>query len=139
MAGSTASIVLTAAEYRRLTSRVRAGTTPQRLVRRARVVLGSASGLGSRALARREHMSRTTVRRWLAPFVAKRCDGLQDHRRSGRPVAITPKTRALVVALASSRPGDRDVPLSRYSLSELTVEVGRQREADAHAPSSSAI
>ena len=66
MAGSAASIALTAAEYQRLSSLVRAGTTPQRLVRRARVVLGSASGLGSRALARREQLSRTTVRRWLA-------------------------------------------------------------------------
>jgi transposase len=100
MAGSAASIVLAAAEYRRLTSWVRAGTTPQRLVRRARVVLGSASGLGSRALARREQMSRTTVRRWLTRFVAKRCDGLLDHPRSGRPVGIKPKTRAPVVALA---------------------------------------
>jgi len=138
MAGS-ASIALTAAEYRRLTSWVRAGTTPQRLVRRARVVLGSASGLGSRALARREQMSRTTVRRWLARFVAQRCDGLQDHARSGRPAAIKPKTRALVVALACSRPGDRGVPLSRYSLSELTVEVASQLEINTSAPSSSAI
>jgi transposase len=139
MAGSAASIVLTAAEYRRLTSWVRAGTTPQRLVRRARVVLGSASGLGSRSLARREQMSRTTVRRWLARFVATRCDVLQDHPRSGRPVGIKPNTRALVVALACSRPGDRDVPLSRYSLSELTVEVASQLEADTSAPSRSAI
>ena len=142
MAGSAVSIVLTAAEYRRLTSWVRAGTTPQRLVRRARVVLGSASGLGSRALARREQMSRTTVRRWLARFVATRCDGLHDHARSGRPAGIKPKTRALVVALACSRPGDRDVPLSRYSLSELTVQVASQLEAE-HAelvaPSRSAI
>ena len=76
MAGSAALIVLTAAEYRRLTSWVRAGTTPQRLARRARVVLGSASGLGSRALARRERMSRTTVRRWLgglSPSAAMDC------------------------------------------------------------------
>ena len=83
MAESAATIVLTAAKDCRLTNWVRAGSTPQRLVRRARVVLGSASGLGSRALARRERMSRTTVRRWLARFVAKRCDGLQDHMRSG--------------------------------------------------------
>src|SRR5215210_1317984 len=78
MAESAATIVLTATKDCRLTNWVRAGSTPQRLVRRARVVLGSASGLGSRALARRERMSRTTVRRWLARFVAKRCDGLQD-------------------------------------------------------------
>ncbi len=81
------------------------------------MILGSAAGLGSRALARQEQMSRTTVRRWLARFVIKRCDGLQDRPRSGRPLAIKPTTRALVVALACERPADRDVPLSRYSLS----------------------
>jgi hypothetical protein len=32
-------------------------------------------------------------------------------------------TRALVVALACERPADRDVPLSRYSLSELAAEA----------------
>lgn len=142
MAGAAASIVLTAAERRRLTTWVRAGTTPQRLVRRARVILGSAAGLGSRALAHQERMSRTTVRRWLVRFVARRCDGLQDRPRSGRPLGITPATRALVVATACERPADRDVPLRRYSLSELTTEVAHQLQTE-HAelvvPSRSAI
>lgn len=142
MAGDAASIVLTAAEHRRLTTWVRAGTTPQRLVRRARVILGSAAGLGSRALAHQERMSRTTVRRWLVRFVARRCDGLQDRPRSGRPLAITPATRALVVATACERPADRDVPLRRYSLSELTTEVAHHLQTE-HAelvvPSRSAI
>src|SRR5215831_970064 len=139
MAGSAAAIVLTAAEYRRLTGWVRAGTTPQRLVRRARVVLGSASGLGSRALARREGMSRTTVRRWLGRFAAQRCAGLQDRPRRGRPKTITPATRALVVALACERPADREVPLRRYSLSELTVEVANRLPSEHVAPSRTAI
>src|SRR4051794_14218443 len=56
MAGPAASIELTATEMRQLTAWVRAGTSPQRLVRRARVILGSAAGLGSRALARQEQM-----------------------------------------------------------------------------------
>jgi hypothetical protein len=55
---------------------------------------------------------------------------------------MKPKTRALVVALACSSPGESDVPLSRFSLSELTVEVASQLEAE-HAelvaPSRSAI
>jgi transposase len=130
---------LTAAEVRQLSAWVRAGTTPQRLVRRARLILGSAAGLGSRALARQEQMSRTTVRRWLARFVAERCDGLQDRPRSGRPLAIKPATRALVVALACERPADRDVPLSRYSLSELSVEVANRLGSDEIAPSRTAI
>ena len=103
------------------------------------MILGSAAGLGSRALAGQERMSRTTVRRWLARFVAKRCDGLQDRPRSGRPVAITSTTRALVVALACERPADRKVPLSRYRLSELTVEVAQRLPAGNIAPSRSAI
>jgi hypothetical protein len=81
---------------------------------------------GSRALARQERMSRTTVRRWPGRFVTERCDGLQDRPRSGRPKALTPATRALVVALACERPADREVPLRRYSLSELTIEIANR-------------
>jgi len=50
MPGPATALELTATEVRQLTALVRAGTTPQRLVRRARVILGSAAGLGSRAL-----------------------------------------------------------------------------------------
>jgi transposase len=139
MAGLAASIELTATEVGQLTAWMRAGTTQHRLVRRARLILGSAAGLGSRALAQQEHMSRTTVRRWLGRFVAKRCDGLQDRPRSGRPLATKPATRALVVAVACERPADHDVPLSRYSLSELTAEVANRLEAEDVAPSRSAI
>ena len=139
MPGPAASIELTAPQAGQLSSWVRAGTTPQRLVRRARVILGSAAGLGSRALARQEQMSRTTVRRWLTRFVTSRCDGLQDRPRSGRPLAIQPTTRALVVALACERPADRDVPLSRYSLTELSLEVAERLGADRVAPSRSTI
>ena len=139
MPGPAAAIELTASEVRQLTAWVRAGITPQRLVRRARLILGSAAGLGSRALARRERMSRTTVRRWLDRFATERCAGLQDRPRSGRPKALTPATRALVVALACERPAERAVPLSRYSLSELTVEVAHRLPSEASAPSRTAI
>jgi transposase len=139
MPGPVASIKLTADELQQLTIWVRAGTTPQRLVRRARLILESATGLGSRVLARQERMSRTTVRRWLGRFATERCDGLQDRRRSGRPKTITPTTRALVVALACERPANREVPLRRYSLSELTVEVADRLPCAGVAPSRTAI
>jgi len=139
MPGPAATIELTTTEVRQLTALVRAGTTPQRLVRRARVILGSAAGLGSRALARQERMSRTTVRRWLGRFVTERCDGLQDRPRSGRPKTLTPATRALVMSLACERPAEREVPLRRYSLSELTVEVAKLLPIEQLAPSRTAI
>jgi len=139
MPGSAAALELTATEARQLSALVRAGTTPQRLVRRARVILGSAAGLGSRTLARQERMSRTTVRRWLGRFTSERCAGLQDRPRSGRPKTLTPATRALVVALACERPAERVVPLRRYSLSELTVEVANRLPMEELAPSRTAI
>jgi transposase len=111
----------------------------QRLVRRARLILDGAAGLGSRALAHRERMSRTTVRRWLGRFATERCAGLQDRPRSGRPKTIKPATRALVVALACERPAEGGVPLRRYSLSELTVEIANRLPSEDVAPSRTAI
>jgi transposase len=139
MPGPVASLDLTADERQLLTSWVRAGTTPQRLARRARLILGSAAGLGSRALARQERMSRTTVRRWLGRFATQRCAGLQDQPRRGRPKTLTPAMRALIVALACERPAKREVPLRRYSLSELSVEVANRLPSEAVAPSQTAI
>ena len=139
MPGPVASLELTAAEQHQLTSWVRAGTTPQRLARRAGLILGSAAGLGSRALAHQERMSRTTVRRWLGRFATQRCAGLRDRPGRGRPKTLTPATRALVVALACERPADREVPLRRYSLSELTVEVAKRLPSEAVVPSQTAI
>src|SRR5438874_1698185 len=139
MAGPAAPLELTATEVRQLTAWVRAGITPQHLVRRARLILDSAAGLGSRALAHQERMSRTTVRRWLGRFASERCAGLKDRPRSGRPKTITPATPALVVALACERPADRAVPLRRYSLSELMVEVANRLPSQEVAPSRTAI
>src|SRR3954471_2191133 len=123
MVQPAAMIVLTAVQAQNLTSWARAATTPQRLARRARIILGSAAGLGSRRLARQERLSRTTVQRWRARFMATGCDGLQDRPRRGRPRVLAPTTRALVVALACERPADRRLPLSRYSLGELAAEA----------------
>ena len=139
MPGPAAALELTPAEASQLTALVRAGTTPQRLARRARLMLGSAAGLGSRALARRERMSRTTVRRWLGRFATERCNGLHDRPGRGRPKRIQPATRALVVAIACERPADREVPLRRYSLSELTAEVANRLPSEELAPSRTAL
>jgi len=114
---------VTPADRRQLTVWARAGTTPQRLARRARVILGAAAGLGSRALARRERVSRATVLRWRARFLVAGRAGLHDRPRSGRPPTIRPTTRALVVALACERPAERAAPLSRYSVADLTARA----------------
>jgi transposase len=125
MVAPATMIAPTAAQQQQLTRWARAHTTPQRLARRARIILGSAAGLGSRRLAQQERMSRTTVQRWRARFLADGCDGLQDRPRGGRPRVLSATTRALVVALACEQPADRDVPLGRYSLSELAADAAQ--------------
>jgi transposase len=138
MTPRAATIALTSAERQRLTTWARAGTAPQRLARRARVILGSAAGLGSRRLAQQERMSRTTVQRWRTRFAAARCDGLQDRPRRGRPTRLTSATHTLVIALACELPAKRNVPLSRYSLSELAAQVVEELGSDA-GPSRSSV
>src|SRR5260370_17426948 len=139
MRAPAAAIELTPTEFNQWAAWERAGTTPQRLARRARLILGSATGWGSRALAKQEGMRRTTVRRWRARWLVKRGAGLHDRPRSGRPPVVAPTTRALVVALACELPAERNVPLSRYSLSELSVEVADRLTANAVAVSRSSI
>jgi transposase len=117
------SLDLTPADRRQLSAWARAGTTPQRLARRARLILGTAAGLGSRALARQERVGRATVLRWRARFLAAGCAGLHDRPRSGRPPTVRPTTRALVIALACERPAERGAPLSRYSVADLTARA----------------
>src|SRR5207244_12257835 len=101
MARCFATIVPSAVQEQQPTARARAAKTPQRLARRARVILGSAAGLGSRRLAHQQQMSRTTVQRWRTRFMAAGCDGLQDRPRRGRASLLRPATGATVVARAA--------------------------------------
>src|SRR5438105_6728269 len=59
-------------------------------------------------------------------------------RAAAGPVVLPPTTRALVIALACERPAERDVPLSRSSLSELAAQAAQLLGSDA-GPSRSSI
>jgi transposase len=78
-------IVLTADERSMLESWVRSGTTEQRLVERAQVVLLAAGGTGSRAIARELGCARGVVSKWRLRFARERVAGLADAPRSGKP------------------------------------------------------
>ena len=85
-------------DRKELESWVRARTTPQRRVERARIVLGSAGGLSGRALAREIGVSLPTVQRWLDRYDDEGLAGLEDRPRPGRPRSrITPEFEAEVV------------------------------------------
>ena len=85
-------------DRKELESWVRARTTPQRRVERARVILGSADGLSARALRREVGVSLPTVKRWLDRYEAEGVAGLEDRPRRGRPrTSVTAEVEAEVV------------------------------------------
>jgi transposase len=82
----------------------RAGTTEQRLARRARVILCCAQGLPIREVGERCGLSQISVFKWKRRFCERRLDGLTDEQRRGRPASITAAQRLAVLDLATSTP-----------------------------------
>ena len=74
----------------------RAHSTPQALVRRARIVLRAADEDGPTNLHIAEELGckNDTVGRWRRRFAERGLDGLHDAPRSGRPPAFSPRGQA---------------------------------------------
>jgi transposase len=125
------SIVLGAAERKRLKKIDRSHTASYRQVIRARIVLLAARGDSNAAIARRVGVHIDTVRTWRTRYAEQGIDGLKDRRRSGRPPRFTPVQRAQVIALACQLPAEHGVPLSRWSGAELAGEAVRRGIAEA--------
>lgn len=84
-----AAMSLTAEERETLARWARRPTTAQALAQRARIVLACATGKDNGVVAREAGVTRQTVGRWRARFLAKRVDGLLDEPRPGAPRRIT--------------------------------------------------
>jgi len=76
-------IELSTEERGTLESWVRASTTEQRLVLRARLILAAATGTATTAIAQRFRVRPATVSQWRRRFAAQRLVGLQDRPRPG--------------------------------------------------------
>jgi len=89
-----------------LQSFVRAGSTPQKIGLRVRIVLRSAEGLANHRVARELHTSRPTVLRWRRRFEQAGLEGLlEDAPRPGRKRRLTTeKEEAIVNATLYSKP-----------------------------------
>src|SRR6266516_3257774 len=113
-------IELSAADRVESSRLTRAGTTEQRLVTRARIVLLAAAGQPNCLIAETLGVSVDTVRKWRRRWC--RDPGrtsLGDAKRSGRPPKFSPVQVAQVKALACQPPEAAAVPLSRWSCPEL--------------------
>jgi hypothetical protein len=85
----TLPVTLTLEERDTLERWSRRPKTAQALAQRARIVLGCAAGETHTALAGHLRMTKQTVGKWRARFLATRLDGLLDEPRPGAPRTIT--------------------------------------------------
>ena len=73
-------VTVPAADRARLEQLIRTRTTPQRVVERAKIVVGSADGESGTALVARLGVSRPTVTLWLSRYEAH---GVDEVRQAG--------------------------------------------------------
>jgi transposase len=107
---------------------VRAGTTPQRVVRRARIVLLAAEGMSARAIARRLGVSPHTVARWWRQYQKHGpATLLQDAPGRGRKATVGGLARTRIRALLEMAPAGG----GRWTIRRLAEAAGVSR-ASAH-------
>src|SRR5690625_7378323 len=93
-----------------LQARVRAGTTPQRMVLRMLIVLMAADGTTNATIAEELGVCLDTVRKWRARLCVNGVDGVADATRSGRPPVCPARVRVRVEDCACGLPGGRRAP-----------------------------
>jgi hypothetical protein len=110
-------VALTTDEHVRLTSLVRAHSTPQALVFRCRLILRTAASdqPSNVQVASEMACERHTVGRWRQRYLTHGLHGLQDAPRPGRPRRFSP-------LCAGGCPGDGHQETHDVSLSHHAVE-----------------
>ena len=107
-----------------LTMWVRAGTSEQRMVRRAKIILFADDGLTWEEISERTGHSVNTGLEWLRRFRAERLEGLKDRPRPGAPTTYGPVEKVAVTALACSKPPEGYTNWSQRHLAQVTGMSG---------------
>ena len=139
-------VQMTARQRACLEQIARRQTSPQRLVRRAKILLALETGANQCQVMRQMHLNRGTVRvwrqRWLAfaPKLAQLeadegsdktlctmiVEALTDHPRPGTPATFTAEQIVQIVAVACEAPADSGRPVSHWTPREVAEEVRKR-------------
>jgi transposase len=118
------SLAVAESHKRLLASWVRAGRTPQRVMRRARIVLLAAEGKSVRAIAEAVGVSTRTVILWRRRYREDGPMGLwRDAPGRGRKRAILPETASRVRALVNTPSASG----GRWTIRGLAIATGLSR------------
>ena len=114
---------LTDQEGQRLQQIVRRGKHGSVRVRRAMIIMASASGTPVSAIARLVAADEDTVRDVVHLFNAKGLAALDPRWAGGRPRRISDEDIALIVTAATARPEKLGLPFTCWSLRKLAAYV----------------
>jgi transposase len=119
-------VEVSAEDRRELERIVRAASSEVRMVERARIVLAASEGLTTAQIAQRVGCAERTVKKWRPRYARHGLEGLRDAPRSGAPLTHGPKTRALLIAKACTRPDPtaEGARRERWTYEQLGAEVG---------------
>ncbi len=93
----------------------------RRYAERAKVILLSLEGLTLDEISKQTGLTRKVVNKWRSRFREQGIEGLKDAPRSGKPVTISPETRALVVQKACEKPTGG---YTNWSQARIAKEIG---------------
>jgi len=96
-------IEVTASQQRKLKGIVKAKTSSQRDVFRARIILGLAQGLSHDAIAKEQSVSLLAIGGWRKRWAAKGFEGLQDAPGRGRKPGLSARAVGGALSLARTR------------------------------------
>ncbi len=148
-------ISLTQRQREVLEQLVRRQTSPQRLVRRARIVLACADGHNNERVSGIVGVYREAVREWRGRWLQEserllRLEAQADDRelregieavladepRSGAPAKFTPEQVCQIVALACEAPRESGREVTHWTPSELAMEAVKRGIVESISPSS---
>jgi transposase len=117
-------VMLNADERQRLDSLAHRSHSAPHLARRARIILACASGRATTSVAKRLHVSATTVCKWRTRFLRDRVDGLYDEPRPGAPRQIgDDQIEAVIVRTLEATPRGA----THWSLRDMAKASGLSR------------
>jgi transposase len=118
------ALAITDDERAELERRVRAHTSPQRAVKRARLVLLAAGGVPNRQIAAAVGLSEEYVGVWRRRFTDERLAGLEDRPRSGRPRVYGHDERLKIIETVTARTPEVESQWSHRLVAETLTEIG---------------
>ena len=139
MGRSVYRINLLESERKILEQLIRRQSTPQNIVKRARIIwLVNGEGRSNQAVADQLGIWKPEVTCWLKRWIDRAMEPLeerlQDFERSGRPSAITAEQWCRIVALACEPPEQYGRPITHWTSRELRDEAVQQGIVEALSP-----